>query len=1479
MKSHASMNRIYRLVWNAALNLWVAVAENAKGRGKSGRAGASRAASAAAAAALALLAPQAWGADAANAAVTAGAGSISTAGAVTTINQASQRLAIDWTQLSTTASEALVFAQPNAQAIALNRITGSSPSSLLGSLTANGQVFLLNPNGVLFGAGAQVNAGGLVASTLSMGNADFLSGNHVFSKDASQTPGGTGVATTTSTRPGVVNQGTLNAAPGGYIALLAPEVRNEGTIAATLGTALMAAGNKITLNLNLNNGSVLGYSIDEGALKALAENRQLIQADGGQVILSARAADALSRATVNNTGIIEANTLQTIAGRIVLAADGGLLSSTGTLKAQGTRTGDKGGSIGISAGFTSLGGTVAADGVAQGGSVTVNTGGLSLSDQISATSAQGQGGSVSLSATGQSQEISGSRIDVSGAQGGSISHVAGGGVLSSGAYLAQGSAGSGGRIDISGYSVRLLSATADASGATDGGLVRLGGSFQGGKSPQAAPELLEGFVTRWGTAPTLVNAQKTLVNDSTFIDVSAQTGRAGTAIVWSDQQTTMVGNVRATGAQADGFVELSSARDLRQVSLPAVDIGSGHLLLDPQNIIIGDAATVSGWSYQAVLGKGYAPPANNNVGSLDGSDQFGTSVALNAAGNRLAVGAIGDDSNTNAVSNSGAVHLFSFTDNNFSGGTLQATVGKGYTGGKNIDVSSLEVNDNFGISVALNAAGDRLAVGAHNDDGNGNTATDIGAVRLFSFTDNSFAGGTLQATLGRGYTGGKNVDVGLLDAGDNFGYSVALNAAGDRLAVGARLDDGNGNTAVNSGAVHLFSFTDTSFTGGVLQATLGRGYTGGKNVDVSAFGNDDESGFGVALNAAGDRLAVGARYDDGVTNAVSNSGAVHLFSFTDNNFSGGALQATLGRGYTGGKNIDVTSLEVNDTFGNSVGLNAAGDRLAVGALGDDGNGNTFTNSGAVHLFSFTDNTFSGGTLQATLGRGYTGGKNVDVSSLDANDQFGISVALNATGDRLAVAANLDDGNGNAAGDSGAVHLFSFTDTSFAGGIQQATLGRGYVGGKNIDVRNFYSGDKSVNVGSLEGSDFFGFSVALNAAGDRLAVGAMGDDGYGNVATDSGAVRLYSFADNNFSGASLQATLGKGYSGGKNVDVTSLEAGDNFGSDVALNAAGDRLAVAARSDDGNDNLATDSGAVRLFSFTDNTFSGGTLQATLGRGYTGGKNIDVSSVQGSGGVALNAAGDRLAMESGSDGGNDNLAINSGAVRLFSFTDNTFSGGSLQATIGRGYTGGKNIDVSGLEAGDSFGGNVALNAAGDRLAVGAQGDDGFGNAVTDSGAARLFSFTDNTFGGGSLQATLGQGYTGGKNINISTLGGTDNFGIVALNAAGDRLAVAARRDDGNVNQTADSGAVYLFSFADTNFTSGTLEATVGRGYTGGKNIDVSSLDGGDRSGTSVALNAAGDRLAVGAIFDDGSGNTVSNSGAVYLYSFTDNTFNGGV
>jgi hypothetical protein len=361
---------------------------------------------------------------------------------------------------------------------------------------------------------------------------------------------------------------------------------------------------------------------------------------------------------------------------------------------------------------------------------------------------------------------------------------------------------------------------------------------------------------------------------------------------------------------------------------------------------------------------------------LDRDDQLGWGVSLNAQGDRLAIGAPYDDGQLDQAINYGSVRLFTFADTNFSGGELVATIGHDYSGGLNIDLGSqvgFSNEDEWGWSVSLNAAGDRLAVGSYRDGGLGGTSRDFGAVRLFTFTDRNFGGGMLAATIGRGYSGGANLDLTGVLSGELFGWSVSLNALGNRLAVGAP-NHNNGDVIVQSGSVRLFTFSDENFNGGALVATIGRDVTGASDIDLgSELEDGDNFGTSVSLNAMGDRLAVGSR-DNGFSNVADDTGAVRLFTFTNSSFSGGALAATIGRGYTGGSNIDLgASLELNDQFGRSVSLNAAGDRLAVGAYFDDGFGNLADASGSVSLFTFSDNDFNGGARTTTIGNGYTFG--------------------------------------------------------------------------------------------------------------------------------------------------------------------------------------------------------------------------------------------------------------------------------------------------------------------------------------------------------------------------------------------------------------------------------------------------------------------------------------------------------------------------
>nr|WP_217346276.1 YDG domain-containing protein [Noviherbaspirillum sp. L7-7A]MBV0880677.1 filamentous hemagglutinin N-terminal domain-containing protein [Noviherbaspirillum sp. L7-7A] len=311
------MNHSYRLIWSRRNHCFVAVGEHARRCGKSVRGAALVIAAALAAAVLpaSLVSAGPTGGTIING--IAGDAITRPNATTTVINQASQRLAINWTSFSSAEAEKIQFVQPNASMIALNRVTGSTPSELLGNLTATGQVFVINPNGVLFGEKASVNVGGLLASTLKMESDSFLKDSQVLNVDG----GAIGA---------VVNKGTLTANPGGYIVLAGPRVlndsgaTNEGTINAVQGTVVMAAGDKVTLTLKDDKKSLASYTIDRGSLNALVQNSGRISANGGngEVTLTATAANDIGRAVINHTGIIEAKSLQGKPGKIRLVGKG-----------------------------------------------------------------------------------------------------------------------------------------------------------------------------------------------------------------------------------------------------------------------------------------------------------------------------------------------------------------------------------------------------------------------------------------------------------------------------------------------------------------------------------------------------------------------------------------------------------------------------------------------------------------------------------------------------------------------------------------------------------------------------------------------------------------------------------------------------------------------------------------------------------------------------------------------------------------------------------------------------------------------------------------------------------------------------------------------------------------------------------------------------------------------------------------------------
>lgn len=252
-----------------------------------------------------------------NGVVTDGNANIQHHGNTTNIHQQSQNTTIMWDNFDINVDEVVNFLQPNSDSLALNRVLSADGTQINGQLNANGRVFVLDANGVLFGQDASVNVGSLVASTLEVTHDNYQ--HFTFTGDGAPAS--------------VLNFGDITAADMGAVALLGGHVSNHGVIQAKLGNVALAAGNQITLDFA--GDGLLNVQVDEAALNALAENHGLIQANGGQVLMTAHASDALLQTVVNNTGVIEAQTLQEKDGKIMLM--GGMTPETGgTVRVSGT---------------------------------------------------------------------------------------------------------------------------------------------------------------------------------------------------------------------------------------------------------------------------------------------------------------------------------------------------------------------------------------------------------------------------------------------------------------------------------------------------------------------------------------------------------------------------------------------------------------------------------------------------------------------------------------------------------------------------------------------------------------------------------------------------------------------------------------------------------------------------------------------------------------------------------------------------------------------------------------------------------------------------------------------------------------------------------------------------------------------------------------------------------------------------------------
>ncbi len=292
--------------------------------------------------------------------VTTGTANIHTNGSVMTVQQNTHKLGINWQSFNIGAGNSVIFEQPSSSSIALNRVLGGSRSEIYGNLQANGRVFLINPNGVLFGETAEVNVGGLLATTKNITDADFAAGSYRMRDIAS---GGE-----------VVNQGNLKAVDGGFIVLAGNTVKNQGSIHAPEGSAILAAGEHI--NLNLDAGGKLQVTVNGDQLQALIDQQGLIAADGGQVVLTTRGREMLQTSAINLEGVVRAQSIREQNGRIIIdGGNGAVVADNLQIDTRGLAAGETGGDITLTGQQITLAGNTRLDARGHNGGGTVLVGG------------------------------------------------------------------------------------------------------------------------------------------------------------------------------------------------------------------------------------------------------------------------------------------------------------------------------------------------------------------------------------------------------------------------------------------------------------------------------------------------------------------------------------------------------------------------------------------------------------------------------------------------------------------------------------------------------------------------------------------------------------------------------------------------------------------------------------------------------------------------------------------------------------------------------------------------------------------------------------------------------------------------------------------------------------------------------------------------------------------------------------------------
>jgi filamentous hemagglutinin family protein len=1340
-------------------------------------------------------------------AVTAGQGSVSTPNAQTAIiHQTTDKAVFEWQNFSIGQGAGVVFQQPGSGSIALNRVRGPGASQIDGSLQANGQVWIVNPNGVIFGQGARVDVGGLMATTADIRNQDFLSGDYSFS-------GATGAA--------IVNQGEIRAATGGSVVLAGAQVRNEGLIQADLGTVQLAAGKSFAVDLN--GDKLIRFQVtaavdqipldaDGKPVDALISNTGRLSAAGGRVLLTARAARNIVDNVINTSGIVEATTASLVNGEIVLdGGDAGMVKVAGSLDASGKGAGETGGMVSVLGDKVALGADASIDvsGDVGGGTALIGGAAHGAGPQQNATTTlvaggatidadaltRGAGGTVVVWSEDDTS-IAGSILARGGAligDGGFVETSSKGvlGVTSTATIAVDAPAGAGGEwlldprnVTIGGHHGTIAASSIERSLNHGGNVTITTGHF----GHQAGNITVNSAIakTRGGDASLTLNAANDIRVNA---PITSTHGKLAVDLVAGGGVT-----VGAQVATNGGSFTSNARRSFVQTSGGRIDAGAGTLQIDTERIALGGASGSIHGTGAAFLAP-HSDSTSIGLGSAQGTFSLSQSELNTLAGfSSLTIG----KPDGGWFYNHGSQEVSLGGHLSFA---LPTTIAAGRYGDIDLESTARISVTNSSLTFATGRGGSFIQHnGATLAAANGEIAIDADSISLQ---------GPAGSLGGRSMTLAGALPSTSIGVGTGAGTLRITQATLDSLANFASLDIG-GDTG--SGLVTIDGAVTARTTTGFGGKGTGASLVLGSDAAITTTAPD---GSGLAFfSGTGGSVTqnAGATVDAGNSTLMIGADRIVL------NGPAGSIQGARGVVLTGGGHDEANAI----TVGGAGSLVTQGiiDKLAdfshltIGALLPSISGVT----PPVGTSLITVNGPIAAKVATTFAATAPGGKTIlgdgtALSSAGKAIDFAGAVTLGGNGSS-ATLATIDTTNGGAAtggasitfggtldGTSSRLQALTLTagsagDVTFAGRVGVNDIGSGNFGDPNgvrlgdVTIKSA----NNVNLAMAPGTGGDGFSANSftvgTTVGDSLVAGAarlsassyinVNGSGSGPLTSNGGAIIIDTTGDIVIAGnlranGRFNSTTGAGNGGtvklvsGGTVTVNTTDTPAQTGFDVST------FSISANGVDANSaGSPGNGGAISV--------TAANIDLPLGVFARGGDALIAGPNGGNGGSIVLAATGNLAV----GGANSGTVAGASARGGASVTGRGGAGGAIAMT-------GENLQLTTVNArggdtqassGGGNAGNILLTAtatSGDAVTLYGVADAAVSSTLSARGGRTGVTFTDTGTSGGTLGGAGGnitiQGGAGGlplagtSEVRLATNTGTALGGgsIVGVTSAG--------------------------------------------------------------------------------------------------------------